>query len=388
MNSISIALVVLVEVLAPAEEVLAGPIQARSSQSLPSVFRSQQACESALVTGQFRYYEPKYLGGSKKNPVNGNNKVKVFLPYDMCLDLYTVVGWRFVVQKKGTAYRADRKQDGSLVLYARDDCGNPTRGGAPFSSPPPPPVAVSIPTPEPPMRQQRQPIEPRPAPTPSATPAPVVEVEKEDVAPSPPSSSQWGLTASGMIGSFDSIPIGGDGGFIESIAGRRVCVQGRTVDLGLARGGVASSFWRFTFASKSFRKGSFTEFTCPSCTQEVRIVEDGNVRTLGLQVERVQGFKNKTWGAIRPMVSLSVGAGRISGSVRRSSGHVGKPHTISEVVDASELFDSRWVANAGVGVGVMGDLGRNFTYAVTVVGVEYPGRYFGRVSLTYWPKKK
>jgi hypothetical protein len=39
-------------------------------------------------------------------------------------------------------------------------------------------------------------------------------------------------------------------------------------------------------------------------------------------------------------------------------------------------------------VGVMGDLGSHFTYAVTIVGVEYPGRYFGRVSLTYWPKKK
>lgn len=388
MNSISIALVVLVGAFAPAEEVLTAPVQARSSRSLPSVFRTPQACESALATDQFRYYEPKYLGDSKKNPVNGKDKVKVFLPHDMCLDLYTVVGWRFVVQKKGTAYRADRKQDGSLVLYARDDCGNPTRGGVPFSSPPPPPVVASIPTPEPPVRRQRQSIEPRPAPTPTATPVPVMEIEEEEEPPSSPSSSQWGLTASGMIGSFDSIPIGGDGGFIESIAGRRVCVQGRTVDLGLARGGVASSFWRFTLLSKSFRKGSFTEYTCPSCTQEVRIVEDGNVRTLGLQIERVQGFKNKTWSAIRPMISISAGAGRISGSVRRLSGPVGKPPTTSEVVDASELFDSRWVANAGVGVGVMGDLGSHFTYAVTIVGVEYPGRYFGRVSLTYWPKKK
>jgi hypothetical protein len=67
---------------------------------------------------------------------------------------------------------------------------------------------------------------------------------------------------------------------------------------------------------------------------------------------------------------------------------VGKPATKAETVGASELFGSRWVPNAGLGIGVMGDLGKHFTYAVTLVGVEYPGSYYGRVSLTYWPKKK
>jgi hypothetical protein len=191
-----------------------------------------------------------------------------------------------------------------------------------------------------------------------------------------------------MIGVFDSIPIGGDGGFIEGISGRRTCIKGRTIDLGLARGGIRSSMWRFAVVSKSFAKASFTEYKCTNCTQEVRMVEDGNVRTLGFQVERVQGFNNKTWGSIRPMISGNAGAGRISGSVRRFSGPVGKPATKAETVGASELFGSRWVPNAGLGIGVMGDLGKHFTYAVTLVGVEYPGSYYGRVSLTYWPKKK
>jgi hypothetical protein len=388
MKKIIVASVLSLGVLASTAEAV--PVQTpvqKKATPLPNIFRTLGDCGAAMSSGRFRFYEPKYLSDHKKNPVNGNNRVEVLLPEDMCVPLFTVVGCRVVVQREGTKYRANKLPDGSLELYARDDCGNATCGKVVL----PPPQPASTPTPVP-SRSPSRPIAPRiiqalpsPTPTPTPEPTPVPTPIPDDQPSATLSTSQWGFTASGMVGEFDSIPIGGDGGLIESIAGRRVCVKGRTIDLGFARGGIAQSLWRFTFVSKSFTKGSFTEYKCTNCTQEVRMVEDGNVRTLGFQIERVQGFNNKTWGSIRPMISVNAGIGSISGSVRRLSGPVGKPPTKSEMVHARELFGSGWVANAGVGVGIMGDLGKKFTYAVTVIGVEYPGSYYGRVSLTYWP---
>ena len=91
------------------------------------MFETQESCDSALHSGNFTYYEPKYFGLKDKNPVNGTTKVRAPLETDECIPMLTVSGWKHVVQKTGTMMRWDVNPDGSLTLYARDDCGNPAR---------------------------------------------------------------------------------------------------------------------------------------------------------------------------------------------------------------------------------------------------------------------
>lgn len=137
----------------------ASAVLAQAPEKPNNVFPTKAACEAAMKSGNFRYYEPKFLGLKSREPIDNNTRVRVPLETDQCVDMQVVGGRRFVVQKEGTKFRAHVLPDGSLSLYARDDCGNRVYGAvfpapaqpvteaepvpAPFAPPvygPPPPV--------------------------------------------------------------------------------------------------------------------------------------------------------------------------------------------------------------------------------------------------------
>ena len=332
------------------------------------MFSTMSACTAALESGNYRIYEPKYFGLNSRNPANGVDRIVVPIESNMCIEMLVVGGRQFVVQREGTKFRAYKLPNGALALYARDDCGNPVYGvifpGPVISQPSAQPIR-EIPTLPPPPSTPVAPL--------VVLPVPIVEQDSE---------SEWGITASGMLGTFDSVPIGGT---IESITGRVVCIKGRGFDIGVARGGQASSLWRLTVSNTAISKGSFTRATCANCTQYVTTTTESGVRILGARLERVQGFKNDEWRGIRPMISVHVGAGRISGKAHQQVVRGGITTAMHAAVDARELLNSSWVPLAGAGVGFMGDIGKHLTYSVVVAGIEYPGVYYGRVSLTVWP---
>ena len=109
----------------------------------PNTFVTPAACEAARTLGNFRYYEPSYFGLKGRNPVNGTTKIRVLLEHDLCIDMEVVGGRKFVVQKEGTPFRANVLADGSLQLYARDDCGNGVFGTT-LPAPPTPPLPVVV----------------------------------------------------------------------------------------------------------------------------------------------------------------------------------------------------------------------------------------------------
>ena len=119
--------------------------EAQAPTKLDNVFPTLATCEAALKSRDFRPYEPKYFGLKKRNPVNGVDRIVVPLEYDMCLDSEVVGGWKYVVHQEGTKFRALKLADGSLALYARDDCGNGVRGVV-LPAPPPPVPEVVRPT--------------------------------------------------------------------------------------------------------------------------------------------------------------------------------------------------------------------------------------------------
>lgn len=104
------------------------PIVTAQEPLKPNMFSTLASCEAALRSGALRFYEPKYFGLRTQNPTNGRDLVVVSLESDICLEMLVVGGRRFVAQREGTLFRAQRLPDGSLSLYARDDCGNPVYG--------------------------------------------------------------------------------------------------------------------------------------------------------------------------------------------------------------------------------------------------------------------
>lgn len=99
----------------------------------PSVFATQKSCETAVNAGEgaYKFYVPKYLGGAKKNPVDGG-ATKVVAPLEAvaCVHMDTTAGKKWVVQPEGAEFRFKVNEDNSLadVPYARHDCGNPVYG--------------------------------------------------------------------------------------------------------------------------------------------------------------------------------------------------------------------------------------------------------------------
>lgn len=213
----------------------------------------------------------------------------------------------------------------------------------------------------------------------SPTPAPVQDqdTEKEN-------HSSWGGTGSIILVPFDSLLMSR---LANSIAGQTVCVKGRTWDLGVSYGKENSSYWRLTIGSKTFHKGSFTQYTCEKCGQDVKNLVVGSVNGTGFQAERVFRLEVRKDMPVQPMVTANAGVVHLSGSVTQLTGPVGSGPTKAEEVGTNELFGSKWFPFAGAGVGVMGTVSKRLTYGVTVVGFEYPGVYFAKVTVTYWPSK-
>jgi len=141
----------------------------------PNMFPTLASCNAALLSGQIRFYEPRYFGLNSKNPVNNVDRVVVPLETDMCLEMLVVGGRQFVAQREGTLFRARTQADGTLALYARDDCGNPVYNvvlSAPVRLTPEvresPPVVQHYVPPPPPPRFLGPPVR-KPVPTPAVT---------------------------------------------------------------------------------------------------------------------------------------------------------------------------------------------------------------------------
>ena len=90
----------------------------------PNMFEDKKACDAAMRTGDYRYYEPKYFGLKDKNPVDGESRRAVPIESDACVDMLTVSGRKLVVQKEGTILRWHAVNGVLKEPYARDDCGN------------------------------------------------------------------------------------------------------------------------------------------------------------------------------------------------------------------------------------------------------------------------
>lgn len=98
----------------------------------PYVFGSKEACLTALRAGNYRYYEPKFLGLRNKHPADGEKRKVAPLEWDKCVYLHVVGGKKWVVQKTGTLFRYNVRADGKLedVPYEHDACGNEVYGVA------------------------------------------------------------------------------------------------------------------------------------------------------------------------------------------------------------------------------------------------------------------
>lgn len=97
-------------------------------------FDKKTQCLLALTTGEYRYYVPKakYL---KKLPLaDGEGRQVLPIEKDACVHMFTIHGWQWVAQRDGDRFRFEVK-DGTLKIYARDDCGNPVKGIAYLSTP-------------------------------------------------------------------------------------------------------------------------------------------------------------------------------------------------------------------------------------------------------------
>ncbi len=194
---------------------------------------------------------------------------------------------------------------------------------------------------------------------------------------------QWAPTASVMFGQFNSKPVSG---LIESLAGEKVCAVGREFDFGVAKGGIKSSFTRLTIVKMSFDNGTYGEFQCANCGQNIRVVATNDMAVWGVKAERVIRLKVSDSWPVQAMVAGHAGLGLVSGSATRYSGVNGNFSTGAQMVQASDVFGRRLFPIVGADVGFMGDIGRHLTYTVSILGVEYPGISYGKVSLTYWPK--
>jgi hypothetical protein len=122
------------------------PDAAAQATQYPNTFPTLASCTEALASGRLRYYEPRYFGLAAREPVDGRERIRVPLESDLCLEMLVVGGVRFVAQREGTVFRARRLADGSLSLYARDDCGNPVYGAILPAAAPPPPEPAALPS--------------------------------------------------------------------------------------------------------------------------------------------------------------------------------------------------------------------------------------------------
>ncbi len=183
------------------------------------------------------------------------------------------------------------------------------------------------------------------------------------------------------------LPVGNP---FSGISEREICVRGETYNIGLVRGEQRSSLWQLTFEVQTFNAGSYTQVDCSSCNQTMRVVTPG-ATVWGVNLERnfrIKIFKDSS--SIQPMFLVNGGAGFIEGGAMRYVGTTGTntfPYTREG--EAKAMFGSSFVPSGGVGVGLMGDHGRNITYILTLVGVKYPIGVYSKAGVAYrWSKKK
>lgn len=347
------------------------PVEA-SERIAPNTFSTLVACNGAMQSGEFRFYEPRYFGLNAQNPVNGIDRIRVPLESPQCIQMLVVGGVKYVAQREGTYFRAYRLPDGSLQLYARDDCGNPVYGVT--IAPPLQPVEIAPLYQELPQIKLLPQLTPQPKSIPQAAPSPVTHPNRAD--------SMWGITGSAMIGEFDSRPLGGA---LETMTGRTICMQGRDFDIGVARGTSTSTVWRLTIAQKSIHEHSFTRYHCATCGFEVETTALTNVKVWGARIEGDFRIPVGRGHGIQPMISISAGVGRIVGDAHQRTTR-STIVSVTKKVSARELMSASAFPMGGAGVGFTGPLGSRASYAVTVIGFEYPGRYYGRVTLNVWAK--
>jgi hypothetical protein len=89
------------------------------------MFTTGAECKSALASGEFSFYKPKFFGLHDKELPNGSTRVKVPLEQAACIHMQTTAGMKYVPQPAGTELRAFQDANGNLTFYARHDCGNP-----------------------------------------------------------------------------------------------------------------------------------------------------------------------------------------------------------------------------------------------------------------------
>jgi hypothetical protein len=112
------------------------------AQTYPTFFPSREQCQSALASGNFNPYTPKFFGLKGNNPVNGTSTKVVPIEANACVRMLTTNDKQWVVQLDGTKFRWKVNEDGSLdEVYALDVCGNPVYEIA-YVQPPPKPVPV------------------------------------------------------------------------------------------------------------------------------------------------------------------------------------------------------------------------------------------------------
>lgn len=95
---------------------LLGTADASAQGKMQKYFTSGPACEEARVNGTAKYYTPSYLKGHK--PLARDER-KVGLEADQCVEMYTVIGRRWVLQKEDTEVVIKNHQ-----IVRRWDCGN------------------------------------------------------------------------------------------------------------------------------------------------------------------------------------------------------------------------------------------------------------------------
>ncbi len=363
----------------PLSEILNKPVTLDRVIKWPTVRPNLDECAAG------EYYEP-VVDARLKGAAKAFGKAR---------GLYSdATGWKHIEEQKtdhcvwmrtrhyqGTSWRYVRRRAG--VKYATDEDGRPlfdlgVDGKGCWNARPYHEAFVEKVKPEKPAeviyREQYEESRSEPEPRPKSTWTPPADEKK--------SVGNWGLTASAMLGRFDSRPISG---FASQISGREICdIRGRTFDVGIARRNEGPSFWRFTLASKSIDDGSYTQYDCPRCETTV-VTTAYDAQVWGGKIERVQAFGPKRW-KVHPAIMAHVGVGKISGEADQITYHLPSGQQLSHrVVGADQLIGSSAFPIAGGGIGITSDISSNLTLSATFAGFEYPGVFYGGVYVTFWP---
>ncbi len=78
---------------------LYGPASAQAPK--PSMFSTREACEVAVLSGNFSSYEPKNFVLKGKNPRPGSKVDSIRIERPMCINLLTFQGWQWVAEESG-----------------------------------------------------------------------------------------------------------------------------------------------------------------------------------------------------------------------------------------------------------------------------------------------